>query len=108
MNNLDVKVAVQGMDKVSTLIDLIMQYEHELPGDLLRAVVDLADCEHCEVGIEQVLEMGFVSARCVADGVDIECVRSVNKILKRVDAGIHIFPKTLKLIANDGTIILEW
>jgi hypothetical protein len=108
MTKLTTEVEIQSADKVMTLIDLLELHRRDLPVELLSSLDDLADCERCEINHYSIREMGFEYAVGYCNEVEVQDIRSVNKILKRVNIGRHIYPDNFKLVANDGTIILEW
>ena len=107
-----VKLEVQSIDKVSTLIELLDKYQADLPKELNVSLMELADCEHCEIGTRKLLSMGIdtCDAKLMADGVSIDNVISFNKVLKRLTTGNngYLYPLSFSIKDRNDNAICEW
>lgn len=113
MAKLDAKaeLSVIGLDKVETLISLLEAHMSQLPAAVVAGLIDLADCEECEIGLESIMRMGFMSSNVIADGEELkQQVCSINKILKRITLinAPCIYPEHASLVSDTGVVIMEW
>lgn len=107
-----VKLEVQSIDKVKTLIELLSLYQNELPKKLNDSLVDLADCECCEIGTKRLMALGVNPGEVVVliDGKKVDQVISINPILKRVthSFGGFSYPKSASITDESGSVIHGW
>lgn len=75
---------VQNADKVKTLIELLDKHRKSLPDDLIESLNDLADCDACEIGYDELASMGLTGVRLFCGRKEIVDATSFNPILKRV------------------------
>lgn len=75
---------VQNTDKIKTLIELLDKHRKSLPDDLIKSLNDLADCDACEIGYDELANMGLTGVRLFCNGKEIVDATSFNPILKRV------------------------
>ncbi|KXJ57186.1 MAG: hypothetical protein AXW15_13705 [Neptuniibacter sp. Phe_28] len=111
MAGLTMKIEVQNLDKIKTLIELLSRYQNELPPDLVTALHDLADSKIIELGVDDFQKM--------ANGYEIETdfptssIVSVNHVLNRVTyldsfgKFAVAFPDKFKL-GIPGKTIISW
>ena len=124
------KVEMQGIDKVKTMIDLLDKYKEDLPKELLKSLKDASDCDSCEFGADQLKSMGVShgSVSCECDGEIVSGVVSANTILKRLtvyparwdgtsdrpestaDGFIeaHKYPKQFSMKDSAGNLVMGW
>lgn len=117
MTDIKMKLEVQGADKVETLIELLSKHIDSLPVELVNSLKDLADCDACEIGLDQLKNLGVNphDVSCFIDNENIDRVVSANKILKRVsmfDDGvneiINCYPDNFKMINKEDRQIVGW
>jgi hypothetical protein len=111
---LEIKISVTDIDKMETLINILAKYQDDLPDELRESLKDIADCDSCEIGIEELQSRGIHTAdvSVFVNGEKLDKVTSVNPILKRVahysgDALLYSFPKSAQM-KNLDKIICEW
>jgi len=110
--SLSIKVDVMNIDKVKTLIDLLGEYIDELPEEVVSALELLADCDECEITSDsvEVARLGY-PARVICDGIEVESVVSINKVLKRVTYldGVEtrlLYPNTVVVEGVNGALVV--
>ena len=105
MAKLECKIEVQSIALVETLILLLAKYEKDLPAELQASLHEIADCEMFSVNVDNMRELGWIGTiEIIADGVEIEMVTSINKILKRVE---HLKPNTNKDKPNNKVELIN-
>ena len=112
LTNITTKIEVQSLDKVQTLIDLLSENIKKLPENVVTALNELADCDHCEItsGSAEVVRLGF-PVKCIVDDSEIGEVISVNKVLKRVKyiegaETKHSYHTNVKLVGKNGSMVV--
>lgn len=112
MAKLQAKIEVQGAEEIKTLIVLLDKYQDDLPGELVGALHDLADCDACEFGVDEFHNAAGVGAKVETD-FHTDKILSVNKILRRVrycgdkNEILEAYPEHFKLGAN-GHVFIQW
>jgi hypothetical protein len=133
-SNLSVDVNVAGIDKIETLLSLLNKHKESLPEELVESLMDLADCDECEIDSQYIAGAGHVAGdvKCFVDGrlSPASGVVSANLILKRLTiypsryygeseypelnaAGDayeerYIYPESLLIKSGDGETIASW
>jgi hypothetical protein len=110
--NISIDVNVLDFDKVKTLIELLHKHRYSIPEDLVESLLDLSDCDHCEIGVGNVSSPS--QCHVMIDGKAAKGVVSVNKILRRVTlidkSGEMYFsyPKSASIISADNKILVSF
>lgn len=109
---ISIDVNVAGADKLNTLAELLHKHRESLPAELVSSLVDLADCDECEVGVGNISSPH--SCRAMIDGKVEDRVVSVNRILGRVtliDASgekYFKYPKSASIVSPDNKILVNF
>lgn len=136
MTKLNLKLEIQNVDKVKTLIELLDRHFDDLPSELKLALKETADCDTFELGYDQInfmlnridnaqgnkLNMSG-DFKLVADGEEIKHTSSINPIVKSVtyidyedgnpkikgDSIVlgKIYPSKMKMTYRD-VVLAEW
>lgn len=107
--NTEMSINVMDIDKVKTLVDLLSAYLDVLPPELKKSLSELADCEQCEIGYDELIEIGHKPGVKVKNSAGIEHIISVNPILRRVRSGgsPDSFPASFSLWSGDN-LLVSW
>ncbi len=123
MSKLEMKIEVQDMDKVKTLIEILSKHQDSLPAEVVEQLQLLVDCDACEITPKNVgAETGTRFPKVYCDGVEVPNVVAVNRILKRVKhcgktiesdgvEGIReyaLYPESCLFVGDDGTEFKAW
>lgn len=123
MPKLEMKLEIQDIDKVKTLIEILAKHQDSLPAEVVEQLELLADCDACEITPENIgAETGTKHPKIYCDGVEVPNVVAVNKILKRVKhygekiesggvGGIKeyaLYPESCLFVGDDGTEFKAW
>jgi len=88
-DKLKLKVEVQGIDKVKTLIKVLNNNIERLPEDLVNTLKEVADCKTFEYDAEYFRNKGMFPVSVFADGHEVKNVVSINPILKRIKSDLE-------------------
>lgn len=112
MAKIDTKVNVNISDSalVKTLIELLNKYRNDLPGELLSAIEELADCEAFEIDRAALIAMGYKTCSVYVDGEKINSAVSVNRVLRRISifGKPDMYPEHAAVVSDTGVTVMEW
>ncbi len=113
MANIETKleVKVSDIDMIRDLIEVMVEDAECLPERTAQALRIAAEGGCCEIGIDELMNMGFCRADVGGDVSGLP-VHSANQVLKRVkvrDSGVmkYIYPEHYKMQCGE-TVIMEW
>ena len=113
--NTRMQVDVRAAERVQTLIHLLNKYLSDLPDELRQSLLELADCDACEFGLDEFAKAGGIVGQAETDFHTTEII-SANPILKRVTyatgsdktwAKHTEYPEKFRLGCN-GAVFVQW
>ena len=117
LEDINVKIKAANISVINDLLTVLTDNIDELPSELKSKVLEVVNAEDFSViDVDYLISNGFeLPAHGYSDGVEIEHVISVNKVLGHVKYANtenniihHSKPDNFKLIDANNVVVIEW